>query len=157
MKKFALVMSMMLGVSGMAQAQGDAEAGKKIASAVCVACHNADGNSTITANPKLAGQHNKYLLKQLKEFQLAAHTNAQQGRANPIMQGQVATLSEQDLENLAAWFSQQTPAPAYTPKDSVELGKQLYMAGDKQRGIPACVACHGPRGNGTDLSGFPKI
>ncbi|MGL5758190.1 c-type cytochrome [Plesiomonas sp.] len=157
MKKFALVMSMMLGVSGMAQAQGDAEAGKKIASAVCVACHNADGNSTITANPKLAGQHNKYLFKQLKEFQLAAQTNAQQGRANPIMQGQVATLSEQDLENLAAWFSQQTSAPAYTRKDSVELGKQLYMAGDKQRGIPACVACHGPRGNGTDLSGFPKI
>lgn len=157
MKKFALVISMMLGVSGVAQAQGNAEAGKKIAAAVCVACHNADGNSTIPVNPKLAGQHNKYLLKQLKEFKLAADSGGKQGRANAIMQGQVAALSEQDMQDLSAWFSEQVSAPAYTDKASVELGKQLYMAGDKQRGIPACVACHGPRGNGTGLSGFPKI
>ncbi|MDD1795671.1 cytochrome c4 [Enterovibrio makurazakiensis] len=154
MKKLALLLTLI--ASFTAYAQGDAEAGKA-KSTTCAACHGADGNSLIPANPVLAGQHEKYLFKQLKEFKLGMTSGGEQGRYNPVMAGMVAALSEQDMADLAAYYATQTAKPGVTPESTVELGEQLYLAGDSERGIAACIACHGPRGNGTSLSGFPKI
>ncbi|WP_407331874.1 c-type cytochrome [Enterovibrio sp. 27052020O] len=154
MKKLALLLTLI--ASFTAYAQGDAEAGKA-KSTTCAACHGPDGNSLIPANPVLAGQHEKYLLKQLKEFKLGMTSGGEQGRYNAVMAGMVAALSEQDMADLAAYYASQTAKPGATPESSIDLGEQIYLAGDAERGIAACIACHGPRGNGTSLSGFPKI
>jgi len=132
-----------------AQAQGDIEAGKA-KSAVCAACHNADGNSSSNLYPKIAGQHPSYMVKQLKEFKSGAREDA-------IMLGMVATLSEQDMEDLAAYFATQTTTPETVSPEVAEAAKKFYMGGDMSRGIPGCTACHGPRGNGLALAKFPKI
>lgn len=147
---------MSLGLSAAAVAKGDAEAGKA-KSAVCAACHGPDGNSMIDMNPKLAGQHEKYLVKQLTEFKLASQTGGEEGRNNAVMNGMAAPLSTQDMEDLAAYFSSQEATPGETAEQYVEAGKALYQGGDEERGITACIACHGPQGNGSSLSGFPDI
>lgn len=116
----------------------------------CVACHGADGNSPADIYPKIAGQHADYLVKQLKEFKTGTRDNA-------IMLGMSATLSDQDMEDLAAYYESQTTTPQTVSPDFVDAGRKLYMGGDLQRGIPACTACHGPRGNGLALANFPKI
>jgi cytochrome c553 len=108
-------------------------------------------------NPKLAGQHEKYLVKQLTEFKLASQTGGKEGRNNAVMNGMSAALSEQDILDLAAYFSSQEATPGESSQDTVEQGNKLYVGGDMKRGITACIACHGPRGNGTSLSGFPDI
>ena len=154
MKKLALILTLLASCS--AWAQGDAEAGKAKA-AVCAACHGADGNSIIAQYPKIAGQHPGYLEKQLKEFKLAMSTGGKQGRNDPVMGGMAMPLSEQDMADLAAYFSTLSISDNTTPESSVAVGQQLYRFGDPERGIAACTACHGPRGNGTSLSGFPKI
>ncbi|MAI39072.1 MAG: c-type cytochrome [Alteromonas sp.] len=156
MKKLCLLVCMSLGLSAAAVAKGDAEAGKA-KSAVCAACHGPDGNSMIDMNPKLAGQHEKYLVKQLTEFKLASQTGGEEGRNNAVMNGMAAPLSTQDMEDLAAYFSSQEATPGETAEQYVEAGKALYQGGDEERGITACIACHGPQGNGSSLSGFPDI
>ena len=135
---------------------GDPEAGKA-KSVTCAACHGADGNSAIDMNPKIAGQHAGYLYKQLKEFKQAAMTGGKEGRNNAVMNGMAMPLSDQDMKDLAAYFSDQTIKLGETPEDAVELGKALYTGGDAQRGITACMACHGPDGKGMNLAGFPAI
>jgi cytochrome c553 len=135
---------------------GDAEAGKaKVIT--CVACHGAEGNKPLPNHPKLAGQHAKYLFKQLKEFKLGAMSGGKEGRPNPIMGGMSMALSEQDMKDISAYFASLNMEPGSTAEDVIELGGQLYKSGDAERGIPACAACHGPRGNGTSLAGFPKV
>ncbi len=156
MKKLALLCCMTLGFSFSVSAQGDAEAGKA-KSATCAACHGADGNSMVAIQPSLAGQHANYLAKQLREFKLAAQSGGSQGRNNPIMNGMAAGLSEQDILDLAAYYASQEAKPGTTPEDVVEAGQALYTGGDLERGITACIACHGPRGNGMGLAGFPDI
>lgn len=156
MKIMGLLVSVFLGFSASVLAEGDVEAGKT-KSAACGACHGSDGNSMIDMNPKLAGQHADYLVKQLKEFKLASQTNGEEGRNNAVMNGMAAPLSEQDMQDIAAYFSSQTAKPGETPEDVVQTGGELYKGGDLERGVTACIACHGPRGNGTSLSGFPDI
>ena len=156
MKKLCLLVCISLGLSATAVAQGDAEAGKA-KSAVCAACHGPDGNSMIDMNPKLAGQHEKYLVKQLTEFKLASQTGGEEGRNNAVMNGMAAPLSTQDMEDLAAYFSSQEATPGETPEQYIEAGKAMYQGGDEERGITACIACHGPQGNGMALAGFPDI
>jgi len=156
MKNIGLLICLFLGFSASAVAQGDADKGK-LKSVTCGACHGVDGNSAISMNPKLAGQHANYLAKQLREFKLASQTGGKEGRNNAIMNGMSAALSEQDILDLAAYFSGQESTSSETSQDSVEQGNKLYVGGDLQRGITACIACHGPRGNGTSLSGFPDI
>ncbi|RDV24768.1 cytochrome c4 [Alteromonas aestuariivivens] len=156
MKKLCLLVCMSLGLSATAVANGDPDAGKA-KSAVCAACHNVDGNSAIDMNPKLAGQHANYIVKQLKEFKLASQTGGEEGRNNAVMNGMAAPLSEQDMEDLAAYFSSQEATPGATPEEYVEQGQKLYMGGDAERGVTACTACHGPDGNGMQLAGFPDI
>jgi cytochrome c553 len=134
----------------------DPEAGKA-KSTVCAACHGMDGNSAIAMNPKIAGQHEKYLFKQLTEFKLASQTGGEEGRNNAVMNGMAAPLSEQDMMDLAAYFSSQTAKDGETPEQYIAPGQALYRGGDEERGIPSCGACHGPNGNGSSLSGFPDI
>lgn len=154
MKTLAILFAIALGGPSVAQAQGDAIAGAAKA-APCAACHNADGNSSVELYPKLAGQNASYLLKQLKEFKAAAEGKA--GRSNAIMAGMVMPLGEQDMQDLAAYFAGKTITPVAVPDEAVSAGKALYMGGDTVRGIPACMACHGPRGEGLSAAGYPSL
>jgi cytochrome c553 len=130
--------------------KADPTKGQAIAAGVCAACHNADGNSMIPVNPKLAGQHAEYLLKQLKNFKSGE-------RPNPVMTGMVAALSEDDMRNIAAWFASQSQKGEQAKnRETVEFGKKLYRAGDLSRGLPACAACHGPTGSGIPAQ-YPRI
>lgn len=157
MKKLVLPAVLLFGFVGAANAfDGDAEAGKA-KSAVCAACHGPDGNSPIDMYPKIAGQHAEYLYKQLTEYKKGMTSGGKEGRSNAIMFGMVATLSDQDMKDLAAYFSSQKMAAGTTPENVIERGEQLYRGGDSTRGIAACIACHGPRGTGASLAGFPKI
>jgi cytochrome c553 len=149
MNKLLVTLITVFGFSNMAFAQGDVEAGKE-KSATCVACHGADGNSASDLYPKIAGQHKSYLEKQLLQFKSGERDNA-------IMLGMVAALSEQDMKDLAAYYASQEATPETVSAEIAVAGRDLYMGGDKQRGIPACSACHGPRGNGLELAQFPKI
>ncbi|GGF64624.1 c-type cytochrome [Alteromonas lipolytica] len=156
MKKLCLLVCLTLGFTASVTAEGDPEAGKA-KSAVCAACHGPDGNSMIDMNPKIAGQHANYLAKQLTEFRLASSTGGAEGRNNAVMNGMAAPLSDQDIADLAAYFSSQEAKPGATPENFVEAGAALYRGGDADRGVTACIACHGPSGNGMQLAGFPDI
>lgn len=155
MKKLALALSVVASVSSPAIAEGNAEAGKAKA-LVCSACHGVDGNSMIDMYPKLAGQSSAYIEKQLHDFRSAAMTGGKEGRANPIMGGMAVGLSDQDIENLAAFYSSQKKQTIVI-NDVPKLGESLYKGGDTTRGITACIACHGPQGNGAASAGFPAI
>ncbi len=157
MRKLALPVMLLLGLIGQAAAtEGNIEAGKA-KSVTCAACHGPDGNSPTDMYPKIAGQHAGYIFKQLKEFKLGASTGGKEGRNNAVMAGMVAALSEQDMRDLAAYYASQTMKAGSTPEDVVEAGQKLFRGGDMQRGIAACIACHGPRGVGHSLANFPKI
>lgn len=153
MKKFALSLTLLMGFVVNAQAvEGDIEAGKA-KSATCTACHGADGNSMVDIYPKIAGQHADYIYKQLKDFKAGESS----GRADPVMAGMVMALSDQDMKDLSVFFASNTTKAGATPEDVIEVGEKLYRGGDLERGIPACQACHGPRGVGQSLAGFPKV
>ena len=154
MTKLTLFLSLLLSFSAFAQ--GDAKAGKD-KTTTCVACHGTDGNSLVGLYPNLAGQHENYLLKQLQEYQLGAKTNGKQGRYNVNMVGMVLPLTDQDMADLAAYYASLPLKLGATPLGSIEVAQTLYRYGDKERKIAACIACHGPRGNGTVSSGFPNI
>jgi len=128
----------------------DAAKAQPIAAAVCAACHGPDGNSPIPTNPNIAGQHSNYLYKQLTDYKSGR-------RKNPIMAGIVANLSDGDMRNLAAYFSQQKPkAGAAKDADLVTAGQRLYRGGDIQAGVPACAACHSPDGAGIPIQ-YPRL
>ena len=118
--------------------------------AVCSACHGADGNSVITLNPKLAGQHPEYLLKQL--------TNFKEGkRANAVMSGMVANLSPQEMQDLAAYFAKQKTTLAKAKSNGAgSLGEKIYRGGIAATGVPACAACHGVAGAGLPKQ-YPRL
>ena len=160
MIKRSLLLSLLL-ATGVVQAQDKAAAqpdlakAKQTAEQVCGACHGADGNSQIPANPKLAGQHAEYLFKQLTNFKSEGGKPAE--RANAVMGGMVAALSADDMKGLAAHFAGQKLKPeAAKDKSSIELGQRLWRAGDLKRGIPACAACHGPAGAGLPAQ-YPRL
>ncbi|PSV35661.1 MULTISPECIES: cytochrome c [unclassified Photobacterium] len=156
MKKLILILSLLASYSTTAE-EGNIEAGK-LKAVTCAACHGTDGNAALMQqSPKLAGQHPKYLEKQLKEYKQAMATGGKQGRNNPVMGGMAMALSDQDIADIAVYYASLPISDNTSPKESVEVAQQLYRFGDTERGIAACIACHGPRGNGTSLSGFPKI
>lgn len=133
----------------------DAQAGSKIAQQVCAACHGADGNSVLPANPILAGQHPEYLYKQLMDFK--ATDGEKPARQNAIMAGFAATLSEADMRNVAAWYASQTMKPAAaTDKDLAEQGRAIWRGGIAAKGVPACAGCHGPTGAGIPVQ-YPVL
>lgn len=128
-------------------AKPGANKAQSIASQVCAACHSADGNSTIPANPKLAGQFPEYLNKQLNDYKAAQ--GKKPARENPVMNGMVASLSAQDMKALAEYFAGQPLKPALaSDKDLVALGQKLWRGGNPETGVPACAGCHGPAGAG---------
>ena len=130
-----------------APAKADPAKAKPIAEAVCVGCHGADGNSPAAPNPNLAGQHAAYIAKQLANFKPVGDKPAL--RDNPIMAGMAAGLSDEDIKNLAAYFSQQKLTPAVAKDEKlIAEGQKLWRMGDFEKGIPACAGCHGPAGAG---------
>ncbi len=128
---------------------GDATAGQAKA-AVCGACHGMDGNSSDPQYPKLAGQHESYIARQL------AHFKAGQ-RQNPIMMGMAAPLSAQDMHDLGAYFESKTSLPGVADAALVEQGQTLFRQGDVERGIPACMACHSMDGRGNPGAVYPQL
>jgi cytochrome c553 len=134
---------------------GDPAKGQQIASTVCAACHSADGNSTVAANPRLAGQSAEYLVKQLTDFVKPAGDKS--GRENPVMGAMAMTLSEEDRRSVAAWFSSQPPKPSLArDKDAAEQGERIYRSGIPDKAVPACAGCHGPTGAGLPVL-YPRI
>jgi cytochrome c553 len=137
------------------QVKADPAKGKAISETICVACHGADGNSMTSANPHLAGQIEPYIYKQLVNFKAADGKPA--ARDNAIMAGMVAALSDQDMKDLAAWFSSQKLKPAVAKDQSqIALGQKLWRQGDFKKGIPACAGCHGPAGAGLPAQ-YPRL
>ena len=130
-------------------AQGDAAAGQA-KSALCGSCHGADGNSPLAMNPKLAGQSAKYMVKQLQDFKSGARPGA-------TMAAMVLSLSDQDMEDIAAWYSSQQPTIQGADPASVELAESLYRAGNSDIAVAACSACHSPTGKGNAPAGFPAL
>jgi cytochrome c553 len=156
MKKLCLLLGLILTSATSVAIDGDPEAGKA-KSVTCAACHGTDGNSAIPLNPKIAGQHAGYLFKQLSEFKLAGQTAGKEGRNNAVMNGMAAPLSEQDMKDLAAYFSSQELKIGSAPEDVIAAGEALYRGGDAERGITACIACHSADGKGMNLAGFPVL
>lgn len=141
--------SLLVLVGVEALAKGDATAGQA-KSAICAACHGADGNSMVPNWPKLAGQHEQYLVRQLKLIKSGA-------RSVPEMAGITPGLSEQDMVDISAYFSSQTNTGGVADDSKVELGERTYRAGNADSGVPACMACHGPAGEGNPLAGYPAL
>ncbi|MBS0466849.1 MAG: cytochrome c4 [Proteobacteria bacterium] len=141
-------------VSALAQgdkpAKPDLAKGEASYGAVCAACHAADGNSTIAANPVLAQQHPAYLVKQLQEFKSGK-------RADPVMQGMAAMLSDDDMRNVSAWLASQKAKDGFAKdKDLVSLGERIYRGGIQNRQIAACAGCHSPNGAGIPVQ-YPRL
>ncbi|MFM2083725.1 MAG: hypothetical protein RLY95_543 [Pseudomonadota bacterium] len=131
-------------------AKPDLNAGSAKFAATCAACHNADGNSAIPANPKLAGQHPEYLLAQLQAFKSGK-------RANPVMGGMVAGLTDDDMRNIAYWAAAQKPKAGFAKNaDLVKMGEKIYKGGIADRQVPACAGCHSPSGAGIP-SQYPRL
>ncbi|MBW9259529.1 MAG: cytochrome c4 [Candidatus Thiodiazotropha sp. (ex. Lucinisca nassula)] len=135
---------------GLAQAAGNAEEGKN-KSATCAGCHGAEGNSPLNPVwPKIAGQHPAYIEKQIKDFKANK-------RSDPMMTPMAMPLSDQDIADLAAYYSSQMVKTGVAAADKVEAGERLYRAGNADTGVAACMACHGPSGAGNPQANFPAI
>ena len=141
----------LMSLTGIAFASADAAAGKEKAAA-CGGCHMPDGNSMVPTFPKLAGQGAIYIAKQLADFK--ANTT----RQDPVMLGMATPLSEQDMADIAAYFSMQKLAgPAPADESKLALGKEIFKGGVIAKGVPACQGCHGPVGAGNAPAGYPQI
>jgi cytochrome c553 len=128
---------------------GDAKAGQAKA-ATCAACHGLDGNPASSQYPKLAGQHENYIARQVALFK--SHK-----RENPVMMGFVMSLTEQDMHDIGAYFASKSSLPGVADAKLVARGELLYRGGDAKAGVPACMACHGPDGAGNPGWRVPNI
>jgi len=150
LKTFSYTLALLLlTLLNSAWAAGDAAAGKG-KSTLCGTCHGADGNSPNPMWPSLAGQHAGYTEKQLHEFKDGT-------RNDPQMSPMAMPLSDQDIKDLAAYYATQEAKPAYAKPDLLELGEQLYRAGNAKTGLAACMACHGPAGAGNPAANYPGL
>jgi cytochrome c553 len=150
--KFVATLSLVavLGWSGTTLAAGSKEAGQTKA-ATCSACHGMDGNSLNPEWPNLASQHGSYITKQLKNFKAGQ-------RANPLMSPMAMILSDQDVDDLAAYFSSQPlHATGETEPSKLKLGERVFRAGNVAAKVPACASCHGPAGAGIPTAVYPRI
>jgi cytochrome c553 len=154
MKKKIAALTMCVFLSGAASAQilvdGSAEAGKSKA-ITCGACHGADGNSVNPVWPSIAGQHPAYIVRQLEAFKDGSRTE-------PLMLGQAMLLSDEDMRNLAVYFSEMTTATKVIADPStLDYGARLYRGGKRENNTPACIACHGPNGRGNPAASYPSL
>ena len=145
--QFAIGLSLLVSLPVLAMGDADAGQGK---AAVCAACHGMDGNSVVPNWPKIAGQHASYLERQLALVKDGA-------RPVPEMAGIVISLTDQDMADLAAYFSSQTASAGLTDETLRASGEQLYRGGNAETDIPACISCHGPAGEGNPLAGYPSL
>jgi len=135
--------------------KADSAKGQSIANKVCAACHGADGNSAIPTNPKLAGQISEYIQKQLANFKPAPGKEAE--RKNPIMGGMAASLSAEDMRDVAAYFAAQRTKPGTARhQETLAFGRKIWRGGDASKGLPACAACHGASGAGLPIL-YPRL
>ena len=133
-----------------AAAQPDLAKAQQIVTQICAACHGADGNSAAPANPNLAGQGADYITLQLAHFKAGV-------RVNPTMQAMSATLSDEDMRALGAYYAQQKPKGLAAKDPSlVKVAQQLWRGGDAATGVPACASCHSPTGSGIPKS-YPRL
>ena len=153
MNKLVVSLLLTLGVAGAATAaqtvKGDAAAGQA-KTAVCGACHNPDGNSLAPNFPKLAGQGQRYRERQLHDIKSGKRTVLE-------MTGMLTAFSDQDLADIAAYFSSQKGSVGAADPKLVERGRSLFNGGDLEKGMPACTGCHSPNGAGIALAGFPHL
>ena len=146
----ALFTSALLNVAQASDvAAGDADAGKA-KSMVCAACHGADGNSAVNIWPKIAGQSENYLRTQIAAFRDG-------DRVDPSMQPMVANLSDQDVADLAAYFSSQAVESGEADPEQVQLGALIYRGGNSETAVPACTSCHLPDGSGNNQASWPAL
>ncbi|KAF0861914.1 cytochrome c [Pseudomonas sp. LD120] len=149
MNKLLVSLLLTLGITGVAHAAGDAAAGQAKA-AVCGACHGPDGNSMAPNFPKLAGQGERYLDKQLHDIK--------SGKRQVLeMTGLLTNLSDQDLADLAAYFASQKGSVGAADPKLVARGEELFRGGKLDQGMPACIGCHAPNGAGNAAAGFPHL
>jgi len=144
----AMVLTLALACSHLF-ALGDPEQGESKA-AVCAACHGMDGNSQIAQWPKIAGQHEDYLARQTR---MVRDQQREVAQMYPI----VMNLSDEDIADISAWYASQWIKPGVADEALVETGRSLYHGGNHETGVPACMGCHGPSGNGIPGSGFPML
>jgi len=153
MNKLVVSLLLTMGVAGAAIAaepiKGDAAAGQA-KTAICGACHNPDGNSLAPNFPKLAGQGQRYLEKQLHEIKSGKRTVLE-------MTGMLANFNDQDLADIAAYFASQKGSVGAADPKLVDRGRELFNGGDLEKGLPACTGCHSPNGAGIALAGFPHL
>lgn len=152
MKKLLLTTAMLFIAAGAQAAdivKGDAAAGEQKA-AMCGACHGADGNSMVPMFPKLAGLGEKYLLQQMQYIRDGLRPVAQ-------MAGQVDNMSDQDLADIAAFYSAKARSVEKANPDLIALGEKVYRAGVAERSVAACIACHSAQGGGNAPAGFPAL
>jgi len=145
----ALSLVAAFGWSAAAFAAGSAEAGQA-KSATCMACHGMDGNSPNPEWPNLAGQHAPYIMQQLKAFKAGQ-------RQNDLMSPMAMILSDEDMADLAAYFSAQAARGGETEPSKLTLGQRVYRSGNVDGGVMACAGCHGPAGRGNPLAGYASI
>jgi len=149
-KSLMLVLALTASAAALqVQADGDANAGSSKAT-VCFACHGPSGNSMVATYPKLAGQNASYIAEQLGDFKAGK-------RQNPIMQPQAQKLSDQDIQDLAAYFASQTVATGEAAAGQVKQGESLYRNGNAASSVPACEACHSPDGAGNAAMKVPAL
>ncbi|WP_434593890.1 cytochrome c4 [Pseudomonas sp. R4-83] len=149
MNKLIVSLLLTVGISGFAHAAGDAAAGQAKA-AVCGACHGPDGNSMAPNFPKLAGQGERYLTKQLKDIKDGKRVVLE-------MTGLLTNLNDQDLADLAAYFASQKGSVGAADPKIVARGEGLFRGGNLDKGLPACTGCHSPNGSGNAAAGFPHL
>jgi cytochrome c553 len=154
MKKVAILFSLALGwaqtgFTAGSSLVGDAAAGEA-QTAVCSACHGVDGNSAVPTFPKLAGQGEKYLIKQMQDIRDGV-------RPVPTMAGQLDGKSNQDLADIAAYYAGQARSGGQTDPALLALGETIYRSGIPERNVAACTACHSPTGSGNAPAGFPAL
>ena len=133
-----------------ATTKGDPKAGEVKVNSVCMACHGPMGNSIVPAWPKLAGQHQEYIYKQIMDFKAGRRENAQ-------MSPMAAPLTEQEVLDVAAYLSQQAQSGGTADPAQAALGERIFRSGNPETGVPACNGCHGPAGMGSGLAKFPRI
>jgi cytochrome c553 len=157
-RRFAAVLAgvfIAAGAHAQIAVKGDPAKAQQLVKQVCAACHNLDGNSTLPANPVIAGQHPEYAFKQLLNFKSEGGKPAD--RPSPVMTGIVASLSRDEMANLALYFGGQQAKPrAARDAELVKLGEAIYRGGVLNRNIPACSSCHGPNGAGIPAQ-FPRL
>lgn len=148
-RKIIMSLLLTLAATSTVLAAGDPAAGQ-VNTAICAACHGPDGNSPAPNFPKLAGQGERYLIKQLHDIKSGR-------RAVPEMTGMLNTFDDQALTDIAAWYAGQKPSVGAADPALVATGEKLFRGGDLGKGLPACTGCHSPEGAGNSLAGFPHL